>query len=289
MDLAVVNAYALFKEITKEETYSKVSFKEFKQIVYKELSAEWRNEMNRDETFYLENHNKHYESVHFKDVAAKSIKSIDLDDSSSEEDSDIQSGEDDECSVDARFSVKTFMDKWRNKRSKDSKSSSTVEKQQSATGRNQLSVSGLDQKQLSVFKSHHLNIIEIPVVKNGRETKEMKHFLKENIVTEADDYSSFGCINSDHYLLKNKDGKDIGCFFCRHMGVKSRSRYLCAECGRAFHVDCFAAYHYQGALKKHQDVLCKFIDHIDTTKPEGNRNKSKFHRTFDDLSFEIRN
>ena len=76
MDLAVVNLYVMFKYITKSSTLSKIAFNEFKGIVCKEFITQHRHDKDDMESFYNEDHSKHYDSLEFKDIATKSTKSI---------------------------------------------------------------------------------------------------------------------------------------------------------------------------------------------------------------------
>ena len=127
--------------------------------------------------------------------------------------------------------------------------------------------------------------MQVPVFKNRKKTNKFQTFLKENIVQVNSQYDGFGSIQSKHYLLKNKDDKDIGCFFCRQLGFRKRTRYSCVGCNKGFCVNCFTAYHYEGALTKHPEVLSDFVDSMETTKPEGKRNQTKACRTLDEIDF----
>ena len=93
MDLTVINAFAIFKEITEPTSHNKISFREFKRVVCKEFVAEWKKEytnVRHDSNFYEEDYNKHYRNLQFKECKSRSVKLIDTNESSSD-DSDSSS------------------------------------------------------------------------------------------------------------------------------------------------------------------------------------------------------
>merc|ERR1712071_22961 len=60
-----------------------------------------------------------------------------------------------------------------------------------------------------------------------------------------------GCIVSRHVLLENQGKKSASCYLCSMMvgdGKERTSIYGCSQCKRAFHVNCFAFYHFEHAL-----------------------------------------
>ena len=92
-----------------------------------------------------------------------------------------------------------------------------------------------------------------------KKTNKFQTYLKEIIVQVHSQYNGFGCIKSNYYLLKNKDDKDICCFFCRQLGLRKRTRYSCIGCNKGFCVNCFTAYHYEGVLTEHSDILSDLL------------------------------
>ena len=74
--------------------------------------------------------------------------------------------------------------------------------------------------------------------------------------------TAMGTISSNHILLENLDRKSARCYLCNIMTNDGKSRtsiYGCAECKRAFHVNCFAFYHFENALQEHRPILVKMI------------------------------
>lgn len=74
--------------------------------------------------------------------------------------------------------------------------------------------------------------------------------------------TAMGTISSNHILLENLDRKSARCYLCNIMANDEKSRtsiYGCAECKRAFHVNCFAFYHFENALQEHRPILVRMI------------------------------
>ena len=61
------------------------------------------------------------------------------------------------------------------------------------------------------------------------------------------------------------------------------TRYLCTQCGRGFHIKYFAAYHYEGALKGHHEILAEFSSSVEHLRTEGSRNITKACKRFHDM------
>ena len=70
-----------------------------------------------------------------------------------------------------------------------------------------------------------------------------------------------GTILSDHVLLQNLNKKRTQCYLCLILSDNgqcvSESMYGCMQCKKAYHVNCFALYHYRDALKKSDQHLEK--------------------------------
>jgi hypothetical protein len=70
-------------------------------------------------------------------------------------------------------------------------------------------------------------------------------------------------IDSPHMLLENllweknpNKPQDVECYLCRQMGHELKTIYSCLVCKKAFHVNCFTAFHFQGGLShSHQTLL----------------------------------
>lgn len=71
-------------------------------------------------------------------------------------------------------------------------------------------------------------------------------------------------------LLENKGKKYANCFLCmlrwkidsetkEKWIPKLRTIYGCTECKKGFHVNCFSAYHHEGALKGDTKALMDII------------------------------
>ena len=52
-----------------------------------------------------------------------------------------------------------------------------------------------------------------------------------------------------HVLMQNKmvnGSNQVACYLCSLiLNQRKNSKYGCVQCGKGFHVDCFAAYHNQ--------------------------------------------
>ena len=73
-----------------------------------------------------------------------------------------------------------------------------------------------------------------------------------------------------HMLLENKEKQDENCFLCmlrwkndpdtgEKWVPKLRTIYGCCDCKKGFHVNCFAAFHHEGALKGDTRALMDII------------------------------
>ena len=231
---------------------------------------------------YRENHSKLHRDIVYKESKSYSESKESEDEYMDNDSSDCSDSSED---ADPVFNVKDYLKHWeimkKNSKAKKSNDDSVTV---TTTLLKQLSAfKAKEQNQLTVFAGDKKYEKQIPVLKDGKPTKKFRTIVCENVVSVPNDYSGLGSITSKHYLLKNKDNKDIGCFFCRQFGQRKRTRYSCAECGRGYHVNCFTAFHYEHAMDTHKDLLCGVIETIETCKPEGNRNKTKACRRLHEI------
>jgi hypothetical protein len=73
---------------------------------------------------------------------------------------------------------------------------------------------------------------------------------------------TLGTIDETHMLVENLPRRsnlscpqDIGCFICRKMGKELKTSYSCVQFKKGFHVNCFTAFHYRGALSTSRKAL----------------------------------
>ena len=60
--------------------------------------------------------------------------------------------------------------------------------------------------------------------------------------------------------------------------------YGCVKCGKGFHVNCFTAYHCQGALQGDSKALCDMIVHENPNElPRASNKRSKFIGNMKDM------
>jgi hypothetical protein len=71
-----------------------------------------------------------------------------------------------------------------------------------------------------------------------------------------------GIIDSPHMLLENLPQKknpnkpqDVEGYLCRQMGNELKAIHSCLVCKKGFHVNCFAASHFQGGLSNSHKTL----------------------------------
>ena len=80
---------------------------------------------------------------------------------------------------------------------------------------------------------------------------------------DANPEETVGSVRSNHILLENQNKKRARCYLCRLMcddGVERKTMYGCSQCGKAFHVNCFAFYHHVNALGDNKrPILQKII------------------------------
>lgn len=103
---------------------------------------------------------------------------------------------------------------------------------------------------------------------------ESKRINKENTVPKtspaANQYIIGTTSGTNHMSLENKGKKDANCFLCmlrwkidsetkEKWIPKLRTIYGCTECKKGFHVNCFSAYHHEGALKGDTKALMDII------------------------------
>ncbi len=53
--------------------------------------------------------------------------------------------------------------------------------------------------------------------------------------------------------------QDIECFLFRQMGHELKTIYSCLQCKKDFHVNCFTAFHFRGALSISHKTLVEVV------------------------------
>ncbi len=78
--------------------------------------------------------------------------------------------------------------------------------------------------------------------------------------------AALGVIDGSHMLIENLPRKkypskpqDIECFLCRQMGHELKTIYSCLQCQKGFHVNCFTAFHFRGALSTSHKTLIELV------------------------------
>ena len=69
-----------------------------------------------------------------------------------------------------------------------------------------------------------------------------------------------------HILLPNKmvnNNNSISCHLCNMLKKKRQSVFGCLQCGKGFHVECFAAYHHRHALTGRTETLHTIINAVE--------------------------
>lgn len=116
------------------------------------------------------------------------------------------------------------------------------------------------------------------------------HRLKRNYAA-LEEVESRIAVNADivvgtnsnvHMLIENLEKKDIQCHFCYLRGKSSRSIYGCVACKKGFHVNCFTAFHCQGALAGNSRALVDTIVSTNSNNSRANK-QSKCVGTIEDL------
>ena len=85
-----------------------------------------------------------------------------------------------------------------------------------------------------------------------------------------------------HVVTKNKfinGTNQIACFLCSMVhndGKRRCSKYGCINCGKGFHVNCFAAYHYRNILNGRAETIRTLIETVERTNLEDKKTPRKF-------------
>lgn len=83
---------------------------------------------------------------------------------------------------------------------------------------------------------------------------------------------------SDHHLLENVDKKVAQCYLCKLINkgkVNMRSPFGCMECGVAFHVSCFTAYHRAEDLRGINDSVYQTVVNARIEASQSRRRKRR--------------
>ena len=111
-----------------------------------------------------------------------------------------------------------------------------------------------------------------------------RHRTKEHYHINMHVEDMLGSNTHDHMLIENKDKNDIHCYFCLMRGIKKKTIYGCVTCAKGFHVNCFTAYHCQGALEGDAKALADMIMNTDPYDlPRGYNKVSKHIGTMKDM------
>ena len=88
--------------------------------------------------------------------------------------------------------------------------------------------------------------------------------------------NTLGSIEEAHMLVQNiprakkpSHIQDVDCFLCRKMGKELKTIYSCMQCGKGFHVNCFTAFHYRGALSSSRQARLNLLLDADTKPSVG--------------------
>lgn len=98
--------------------------------------------------------------------------------------------------------------------------------------------------------------------------------------------ATIGSTESSHMLLENQQGKFVECILCSTMKIepKKETKYACTQCKKGYHVNCFAAMHYPGAMKREKPVIERLIRTFDEAHHPRKRNRtSKFISTINSM------
>ena len=95
-----------------------------------------------------------------------------------------------------------------------------------------------------------------------------------------------------HFLIKNKCDKhgkvrDIECYVCmltRCKPSKTRTRFSCIQCEKAFHVNCFTLYHHRDQFQGNPCTL--LIKECEKNKSTSRKRRSSYLPTLEDCYIE---
>lgn len=103
--------------------------------------------------------------------------------------------------------------------------------------------------------------------KRPRDTSAMSnHVLESNI----------GRIEDPHMLTTNIGKTGIHCHLCLMRNEKFKTIYGCIKCKRGFHVNCYSAYHFQGAMRGDAKAIVLMVKQSEKRLVKGLTKKSKF-------------
>ena len=69
--------------------------------------------------------------------------------------------------------------------------------------------------------------------------------------------------------LKNKSGRssDLACFLCYRINQKAKKTiYGCIQCRKAFHVECFTAFHFRHQMTGQTKTIMDLLERNDARK-----------------------
>ena len=116
--------------------------------------------------------------------------------------------------------------------------------------------------------------------------------LPENISFVSEEFRPVGCNRVKHMLIENSgENKQVACYFCLvTTGKRIRVGQGCTGCKKAFHTNCWTAFHCADAMGDHMRALSSVV-HAAIKKPAGgNKLASKYVCNFDEFNlkcFEI--
>jgi len=84
-----------------------------------------------------------------------------------------------------------------------------------------------------------------------------------------------GSNEHSHMLIENMNRAGINCYFCLFRGIKKKTIYGCVKCKKGFHVNCYTAYHCQGALQGDAKALSAILMSCEGNLPRASNKKSK--------------
>ncbi|EGZ10404.1 hypothetical protein PHYSODRAFT_518952 [Phytophthora sojae] len=74
-----------------------------------------------------------------------------------------------------------------------------------------------------------------------------------------------GSVDSLHIITPNSTEHSNGkltCYLCSLRGMAKKAKYGCTKCERGFHVECFRAFHYEGAFRSNAPQLQDALEAI---------------------------
>ena len=110
--------------------------------------------------------------------------------------------------------------------------------------------------------------------------------VPENISYVSEQFRAVGAHNVRHMLVDNTgDNKQVPCFFCKIVtGKRSRVSQGCTNCKKAFHTNCFTAFHCSGMMNDNIKELAGIVHAAVKAKRSGPKMPSKYVGNMDEFN-----